>query len=64
MEGVDLIDHNVKIYDLDCRSIKWWRKVFYRLLLSADINYSAIYQNKHLKKSSHQLSCKPCRAAN
>lgn len=44
MGGVDHADHIIGLYDLDRRSNKWWKKVFYRLLLTAVHNAHVIYE--------------------
>lgn len=38
MGGVDLSDQLVGLYDIDRKSNKWWKKVFYRLLMTAAVN--------------------------
>ncbi|KAF2348568.1 PiggyBac transposable element-derived protein [Trinorchestia longiramus] len=38
MGGVDLSDQKGKLYDFNRKSMKWWKKVFYRLLLLTVIN--------------------------
>ena len=44
MGGVDLADQKVSTYDLNRKSGKWWRKVFYKLLMTAVVNSWIIYQ--------------------
>lgn len=43
MGGVDLADQKVSTYDLDRKSTKWWRKVFYKLLMAAVTNSWILY---------------------
>ncbi|GFW16739.1 rho guanine nucleotide exchange factor 10-like protein [Trichonephila clavipes] len=38
MGGVDLADQMANVYELDRKSCKWWKKVFFRLLLSTVVN--------------------------
>lgn len=38
MGGVDLADQMSTPYDLDRKSDKWWKKVFYKLLLTSVVN--------------------------
>ncbi|KAF2349106.1 PiggyBac transposable element-derived protein [Trinorchestia longiramus] len=38
MGGVDLSDQKGKLYDFNRKSMKWWKKVFYRLLLLTVVN--------------------------
>jgi hypothetical protein len=38
MGGVDLSDQIIGQYDIDRKSGKWWKKVFYKLLLTAAVN--------------------------
>ncbi|KAK9753499.1 Transposase IS4 [Popillia japonica] len=51
MGGVDLADQKVSTYDLDRKSTKWWRKVFYKLLMSAIVNSWIIFNEIKNKKS-------------
>jgi hypothetical protein len=44
MSGVDLADQMAGLYDLDRKSLKWWKKVFYRLLMFSKVNSWAIYE--------------------
>lgn len=49
MGGVDLTDQMVTMYELDRRSSKWWRKVFYRLFMTAIYNSYVIHRElRHL----------------
>jgi hypothetical protein len=36
--GVDLADQMASLYDLDRKSLNWWKKVFYRLLMFSAVN--------------------------
>lgn len=38
MGGVDLADKMVTLYELDRKSAKWWRKVFFRLMMTCAVN--------------------------
>ena len=50
MGGVDHDDQMIGLYDLDRKSQKWWRKVFFRLLLTAVFNSYVIFcETKHKK---------------
>ena len=40
----------IGLYDLDRKSKKWWRKVFFRLLLTAVFNAYIIFMEKNHKK--------------
>ncbi|KFM73118.1 PiggyBac transposable element-derived protein 4, partial [Stegodyphus mimosarum] len=47
---VDLADQMVNVYELDRKSCKWWKKVFFRLLMSAVVNsWIAYCELKHRK---------------
>lgn len=46
MEGVNHADEMVTLYDLDRRSGKWWKKVFFRLLMTC-VNNSYILSLSH-----------------
>lgn len=48
MGGVDLSDQNVSCYDIDRKSGKWWKKVFYKLFMTVIVNAWIIY--KEIKK--------------
>jgi hypothetical protein len=52
MGDVDLADQMAGLYDLDRKSLKWWNKVFYRLLMFSAVNSRAIYKelNRQPKK--------------
>ncbi|KAF2348002.1 PiggyBac transposable element-derived protein [Trinorchestia longiramus] len=50
MGGVNLSDQKGKLYDFNRKSMKWWKKVFYRLLLLTVVNAWILYQEvNHLK---------------
>nr|CAH7736512.1 unnamed protein product [Callosobruchus chinensis] len=50
MGGVDLSDQMVGMYEVDRKSQKWWRKVFYKLLLTAVVNAWTLYKEiNHMK---------------
>lgn len=44
MGGVDHADQMISLYDLDRRSAKWWKKVFFRLLMTSVHNAHIVYQ--------------------
>lgn len=50
MGGVDLSDQLTTLYDFDRRSAKWWRKVFYKLLVTTIVNAAIIYNEVNHKK--------------
>ena len=47
MGGVDRADQMAGIYELDRKSRKWWKKVFYRLLMHSAVNAWIIYKKLH-----------------
>ncbi|GFY45276.1 hypothetical protein TNIN_4581 [Trichonephila inaurata madagascariensis] len=48
--GVDLADQMANVYELDRKSCKWWKKVFFRLLMSTVVNsWIAFCELKHQK---------------
>ncbi|GFR11072.1 piggyBac transposable element-derived protein 4 [Trichonephila clavata] len=50
MGGVDLEDQMANVYELDRKPCKWWKKVFFRLLMSAVVNsWIAYCELKHRK---------------
>uniref|UniRef100_A0A6P7H8S6 PiggyBac transposable element-derived protein 4-like n=1 Tax=Diabrotica virgifera virgifera TaxID=50390 RepID=A0A6P7H8S6_DIAVI len=55
MGGVDLADQKIATYDLDRKSTKWWRKVFYKLLMASVINSSIIFSEIQNKKKKVPL---------
>ena len=44
MGGVDIADQMAGMYELDRKSSKWWRKVFFRSLMFASVNSWIIYR--------------------
>lgn len=50
MAGVDKSDQYSTCYEIDRKSKKWWKKVFYRLLLVAVSNSWIIYKSFEHKK--------------
>ena len=53
MDGVDLADQIAGLYDLDRKSLKWWKKVFYRCLMFSIVNSWVVYKQlqRHAKKN-------------
>ena len=52
MGGVDLSDQKVNVYDFNRKSTKWWKKVFYKIKMSAAINAHILHQAKTKRKTS------------
>ncbi|KAG5861133.1 hypothetical protein JTB14_017912 [Gonioctena quinquepunctata] len=50
MGGVDLADQMIPSYEHDRKSRKWWKKVFFRLLMTAVYNAYIIYTEVNKKK--------------
>lgn len=50
MGGVDIADQKSTTYDLNRRSAKWWKKVFFRLIMIASVNSWIIYDEKNRRK--------------
>lgn len=50
MGGVDLADQMSGVYEMDRKSSKWWKKVFYRLLMISIVNSWVIYNEVRRKK--------------
>jgi len=50
MGGVDLGDQKVRIYDLDRKNTKWWKKVIFRTLTVCVVNAWIICQELRKKK--------------
>ncbi len=52
MGGVDRADQMAGVYELDRKSTKWWKKVFYRMLAFSAVNAWVIYKelHRHFKK--------------
>lgn len=55
MGGVDLSDQLVGLYDMDRKFMKWWRKVFYRLLMTSIVNSWIIFKEANDKKTMPYL---------
>lgn len=51
MGGVDLSDQKVSVYDLNRKALKWWKKVFYKLMMTAAVNGHIVYQEITKKKT-------------
>lgn len=49
MGGVDSADQLSGMYELDRKSQKWWKKVFYRLVMMSAVHSWIIYVNLHRK---------------
>lgn len=49
MGGVDRSDQMATLYEPDRKSLKWWIKVFYRLLMMAVVNSWIIYKDNNKK---------------
>lgn len=45
MGGVDLSDQLGTCYEVDRKSNKWWKKVFYRLLMTSIVNAHVVHQD-------------------
>lgn len=52
MGGVDLTDQYVGLYDFDRRSNKWWKKVFYKLLMMSVRNAHILHDDVRRTKTS------------
>lgn len=50
MGGVDSTDHS-GLYEFDRKSTKWWKKVFYKLLMITAVNAFIIYNEVRRKKT-------------
>ena len=50
MGGFDVVDQHLVYYAIGCKGLKWWRRVFYRLLEMAIVNSYAIYRLKGPEK--------------
>ena len=44
MGGVDRADQMAGVYELDRKSLKWWKKVLYRMLNFAAVNSWVIFK--------------------
>lgn len=49
MGGVDLSDQLSSLYEIDRKSQKWWRKVFYKLLLTTATNAWIVFKETRRK---------------
>lgn len=56
MGGVDVVDQHLVYYAIGRKGLKWWRRVFYRLLEMAIVNSYAIYK---LNGPENYLPTKP-----
>lgn len=54
MGGVDLSDQMVGLYDMDRKTGKWWKRVFYRLLMTSAVNSWILYNE--LKRRNKRSS--------
>lgn len=52
MGGVDLTDQLAGLYEFDRKSLKWWKKVFYKLLMIAAVNSYIIFNETRRKKGT------------
>lgn len=52
MGGVDVADQMNGVYDFDRKSVKWWKKVFYKLLMTTAVNSCVIYSEQNEKIDS------------
>ena len=43
MKGVDLSNQLISYYELNRKTIKWWKRIFFHLLDIAIVNSSIIY---------------------
>lgn len=50
MGGVDLADQMTSLYDINRKSQKWWRKVYYKLLMMAVYNSFIVFKEVTHKK--------------
>ncbi|KAJ4450071.1 hypothetical protein ANN_01478, partial [Periplaneta americana] len=53
MGGVDLSDQKVGTYDFNRKSQKWWRKVFFKVLMMSVVNSWILYQETKTKRFSY-----------
>lgn len=51
MGGVDLADQMAHLYELDRKSCKWWKKVFFRLMMTAVVNSWIAYCELNHRKT-------------
>ncbi|KAF2898461.1 hypothetical protein ILUMI_07714 [Ignelater luminosus] len=52
MGGVDLGDQMAGLNDLDRKSLKWWKKIFYMLVMVTAVNGWIIFNDVYRKKTS------------
>lgn len=50
MGGVDLADQKTAVYDMNRKSKKWWRKVFFKILMLCVVNSWILYMEHHHRK--------------
>lgn len=50
MGGVDLADQKTAVYDMNRKSRKWWKKVFFKILMLCVVNAWIIYMEHHHSK--------------
>ena len=68
MGGVDKCDQYLSYYSLGRKSIKWWKKVFFRLFELCIINAMVVYFNKNIEFSKrmqahnffHEILAREC----
>ncbi|KAF2894580.1 hypothetical protein ILUMI_11590 [Ignelater luminosus] len=56
MGGVDLSDQLTSLYEVDRKSMKWWKKVFYKLLFTTAVSAWIIYKELKNKPNMPFLS--------
>ena len=49
MGGVDLADQMAGLYDLDRKSLKWWKKVIFRSLIFSSVKAWVVYKELQRK---------------
>ena len=49
MGGVDLADQMAGLYDLDRKSLKWWKKVIFRSLIFFSVNALVVFRELQRK---------------
>ena len=59
MGGVDLADQIAGLYALDRKSLKWWKKIFYRCLMFSIVNSWVVYKQlqRHPNKPFLDFLC-------
>ena len=54
MRGVNHVAQMASLYDLDKKSLKWWKELLYWLLMFAAVNAWIIFHQLHLDgRTSH-----------